>query len=40
MPQLFFFIEELSFVDWDTVVIYTCQNSKCIPHGESIVVEE
>ena len=26
MPQIFDAIEELRNVDWDTIVIYTCQN--------------
>jgi hypothetical protein len=26
MPQIFDTIEELRNVDWDTIVIYTCQN--------------
>ena len=31
MPQIFDKIEELQLVDWDTLVIYTCTNSKCLP---------
>jgi hypothetical protein len=26
MPQIFDAIEELRNVDWDTIIIYTCQN--------------
>ena len=31
MPQLFTFVEELAYVDWDTIAIYTCQNLDCMP---------
>lgn len=31
MPQLFYFIDELKYVDWDTIAVYTCQNLKCVP---------
>lgn len=31
MPQLFDFIEELHLVDWETIVVYTCSNNKCLP---------
>lgn len=31
MPQLFYFIKELNLVDWETIVVYTCINPKCIP---------
>jgi hypothetical protein len=31
MPQMFYYIEELSLVDWDTIAIYTCTNVECLP---------
>ena len=31
MPQIFFLVDELKYVDWDTIAIYTCQNLKCLP---------
>jgi len=31
MPQLFTFVEELAYVDWDTIAVYTCQNLDCMP---------
>ncbi len=29
MPQLFFYLKQLSCVDWETLVFYTCINPKC-----------
>lgn len=34
MPQMFVFVEELAYVDWDTIAIYTCQNLQCLPDFE------
>ena len=31
MPQIFDKIEELALVDWETIVIYSCINTSCIP---------
>ena len=30
MPQLFDKVPELQFVDWETIVIYTCAKTECI----------
>jgi hypothetical protein len=34
MPQLFYYLLELNLVDWETIVIYTCKNPKCLPDFE------
>lgn len=42
MPQLFDSIKEFMFVDWSTIVFYTCHNPKCFPdyaNGEFFVKE-
>ena len=31
MPQLFDYIYHFRLVDWNTIVIYTCQNPQCLP---------
>lgn len=31
MPQLFDYIKELRLVDWETIIVYTCSNPKCLP---------
>lgn len=31
MPQIFDKFDELKLVDWDTIVVYTCVNPKCLP---------
>jgi arylamine N-acetyltransferase len=31
MPQLFYKIDQLHNVDWETIAIYTCINPKCLP---------
>lgn len=35
MPPLFSFIEELTMVDWGTIVVYTCPNS-CSPQDPNL----
>ena len=32
MPQIFDKIEELRLVDWETLVVYTCNNPACLPN--------
>ena len=31
MPQIFDVLQELLLVDWNTIVVYTCSNPKCMP---------
>ena len=38
MPQLFDYLEELRLVDWETIVVYTCANTKCMPEKESFEI--
>ena len=28
---MFYFVDELKLVDWDTIAVYTCQNLQCLP---------
>ena len=40
MPQIFDKVEELRLVDWETIVIYTCINTDCLPEKDSFYEEE
>jgi hypothetical protein len=31
MPQIFYKIEELQLVDWETIIVYTCTSFNCMP---------
>lgn len=41
-PQLLNYQDLLHLVDWDTIVVYTCPNEKCLPHmaDNQFIVEE
>ena len=28
---MFFYMDELNMVDWETIAIYTCTNVECLP---------
>lgn len=34
MPQIFYKIEELQLVDWETIIVYTCTSLNCLPEIE------
>ena len=33
MPQIFDKIDELKLVDWETIVVYCCINTTCLPEN-------
>ena len=41
-PQFLYYQELLKLVDWETIVVYTCANEKCLPNfaSDEYYVEE